>query len=63
MPSASRRATFQGDVPLRAQDDEDDFDEDEEDDFDEDEDPETNDRDEEPETWQVNRVHLRGRNA
>jgi hypothetical protein len=52
MPLRPRRATVQGDVLLRAQDDEDDFDEDDEDDQD-DEDEETDDGDEEQETWQV----------
>ena len=52
MPLRPRRVTVQGDVPLRAQDDEYDFDEDEEDD-EGDEDEETDDGDEEQESWQV----------
>jgi hypothetical protein len=51
MPVPPPRATVQG-VPLRAQDDEYDFDEDEEDD-EEDEDEESDDGDEEHESWQV----------
>ena len=52
MPLRPRRATVQGDVPLRGQDDDHDFDEDEEDDED-DEDEETDEGDEEQESWQV----------
>jgi hypothetical protein len=52
MPLRLRRATVQDAVPLRAQDDEYDFEEDEEDD-ESDEDEETDDGDDEQESWQV----------
>ena len=52
MPLRPARVSVQGRVPLRAQDDEYDFDEDEEDD-EEEKDEEADDGDEEPETWQV----------
>ena len=52
MSLRGRPATVQGDVPLRAQDDEYDFEEDEEDD-ESDEDEETDDGDDEQESWQV----------
>ena len=52
MPLRLPCATDQGDEPLRAQDDEYDFDEDEEDD-EEDEDEESDEGDEEEESWQV----------
>jgi len=52
MPLRPPCATVQGDVPLRAQEDEYDFDEDEEDD-EEDEDEESDEGDEAQESWQV----------